>query len=228
MPKQTTHLPTKSQRQQERRERQRLEREKQLRARRNRNIIIAAVIVVALLAIGGVTWTLWKPAQAANSSSTSATATAASNTNTSDNPLYPSVNGIACQGNEQLDYHIHAHLSIYINGQQVQVPQSIGIASDNSCIYWLHTHDTSGILHIESPKTKTYALGDFFQIWHGRFPELQYPAQLSQTSGWTVYVNGKQYNGDINSVPLNAHALITLAYNSPGITPDTTYNWQGL
>lgn len=223
MPKQTTNLPTKSQRQQERRERQRLERERQLRARRNRNIIIATVIVVALLVIGGVTWALWKPAQAANSS-----ATTNSSTNTSANPLYPSVNGISCDSSEQLAYHIHAHLSIYINGQQVQVPQSIGIPSDSSCFYWLHTHDTSGIIHIESPKTKTYALGDFFQVWHGRFPELQYPAQLSQTDGWTVYVNGKQYNGDINSVPLNAHALITLAYNSPGIKPDTTYNWQGL
>ncbi|HEX4207231.1 MAG TPA: hypothetical protein VHZ51_24140 [Ktedonobacteraceae bacterium] len=41
-------------------------------------------------------------------------------------------------------------------------------------------------------------------------------------------MNGKPHQGDFHTIPLNPHALITLAYNSPGITPDTTYNWQGL
>ncbi|WP_136625277.1 hypothetical protein [Dictyobacter kobayashii] len=54
---------------------------------------------------------------------------------------------------------------MYINGQPVQVPQNVGIASDQSCIYWLHTHDTSGIIHIESPTQKTYTLGNFTQLW---------------------------------------------------------------
>src|SRR5262249_50850003 len=36
----------------------------------------------------------------------------------SDNPAYPVVdNKIACQTHEQLAYHIHAHLSIYIDNQ---------------------------------------------------------------------------------------------------------------
>ena len=117
---------------------------------------------------------------------------------------------------------------MYINGQAVALPQNIGIASNQSCIYWLHTHDTSGVIHIESPTQKIYTLGNFLNIWQQRFSSLGYPSQLSQSAGWKIYVNGKAYNGSIPSIPLNAHTLITLAYNSPNAQPDTTYNWNGL
>ena len=37
------------------------------------------------------------------------------------------VNGIRCGPTEQLDYHIHAHLTIYVNGQPRALPGGIGI-----------------------------------------------------------------------------------------------------
>ena len=43
-----------------------------------------------------------------------------------------------------------------------------------------------------------------------------------------AYVDGKPYKGDFHKIPLKAHTLITLAYNSPNVKPDTTYNWNGL
>jgi hypothetical protein len=33
------------------------------------------------------------------------------------------------------------------------------------CIYWLHTHDETGIIHIESPIKKDFILGQFFDLW---------------------------------------------------------------
>ncbi|WP_161977647.1 hypothetical protein [Dictyobacter kobayashii] len=51
---------------------------------------------------------------------------------------------------------------------------------------------------------------------------------MDQKTNWQAYVNGKPYSGDFHNIPLEAHTLVTLAYNSPGITPDTTYAWQGL
>lgn len=146
----------------------------------------------------------------------------------SDNPAYPVINDIACQSSEQLAYHVHAHLSIYMNGQPVSLPAKIGIASDNSCIYWLHTHSTDGIVHIESPNTHTYSLGTFFRMWEDHFSQLGYPAELDSTAGWTVYVNGKPYTGDFHNIQLKAHELITLAYNSPDAKPDTKYSWGDL
>ncbi len=35
---------------------------------------------------------------------------------------YMEVNGIQCNANEQLLFHIHAHLDIFINGQAIYVP----------------------------------------------------------------------------------------------------------
>jgi hypothetical protein len=144
------------------------------------------------------------------------------------NSAYPAVDGISCDAGEQLAYHIHAHVSIYINGKLSNVPQYVGIASDGTCYYWLHTHDTSGVIHIESPTQKDYMLGNFFDEWSQRFSSLGYPSELDLTSGWQVWVDGKPYSGDFHNIPLTAHKLITLAYNSPGVKPDTTYAWNGL
>ncbi len=143
---------------------------------------------------------------------------------------YPVIGGVPCDtSGHDTDYHIHVHVTIYLNGKQTQIPAQVGIP-DQTCLYWLHTHDTSGVIHIEAPAGHTYTLGNFFQIWGQQFSALQYPPELDQHggAGWQVYVNGKLYNGDFHNILLTAHTLITLAYNSPGVTPDTTYSWGDL
>lgn len=138
------------------------------------------------------------------------------------------VNGIACDAQEQTLQHIHAHLTIYINGSQATIPANIGIATDGSCYYWLHTHQIqgdSGVIHIEAPNTNTFTLGNFADIWGQRFSQLNYPIELDNTSGWQAYVNGTLYTGSWRNIPLTAHAAITLAYNSPNIKPDTSFNF---
>jgi hypothetical protein len=71
-------------------------------------------------------------------------------------------------------------------------------------------------------------LGNFLDIWSQRFRHTGYPGQLSDVIGWQTYVNGKPFTGDMHAVILRSHLLITLAYNSPAVKPDTTYNWDGL
>ncbi|MGB8346065.1 MAG: hypothetical protein WCD86_14355 [Ktedonobacteraceae bacterium] len=149
-------------------------------------------------------------------------------TGTIANPSYPPVDGVYCDASEQLAYHIHVHASIYINGKQSLIPQDTGIAPDGSCYYWLHTHDTSGVIHIESPTQHIYTFGNFLDEWSAHFSSLGYPAELDFTTGWQVWVNGKPYTGSFRNIPLNAHSLITMAYDSPGVKPDTTYAWNGL
>ena len=104
----------------------------------------------------------------------------------------------------------------------------LGIASDQSCLYWLHTHDTSGVIHVEAPNQQVFTLGTFFKEWSQVFPQQQYPVQLSSSDGWKVYVNGKPYTGDFHKIELSAHTLITMAYQSPNVVPDTVYNWGDL
>ncbi len=107
-------------------------------------------------------------------------------------------------------------------------PANTGIAPDRSCFYWLHTHAKDGIIHIEAPSGRSFTFGNFLDIWAERFPQLGYPSELDQTEGWQVYINGKPFTGDFHTIPLKAHTLITLAFNSPRVRPDTSYNWNGL
>jgi hypothetical protein len=206
--------PVKQALRRERREETQRRDQAQLATKRKHKVIIIGIILCSII-VGIV---------AASMAFMSTVAPSSPTTNT--NQLAPPVGNIQCDAAEQLAFHIHAHLSIYIDGKNVPLPAQIGITS--TCFYWLHTHDTTGIIHMESPKAISLTLGTFLQLWRDQFAQLQYPNQLSSTTGWTIYINGKLYQGDFNRIDLKAHQLITLAYNSPTIQPDIVYNWNGL
>lgn len=142
--------------------------------------------------------------------------------------MYPAIDHIPCQNTEQGGAHFHAHVTIYINGKRTLIPAHVGIAPDGSCLYWLHTHDESGVIHIEIPGGVAVTFGNFLDIWGQRFRQLGYPGQFSDPAGWQVYINGKPFRGDFRRILLHSHLLITLAYHSPGVKPDTNYDWNGL
>lgn len=124
------------------------------------------------------------------------------------------IDGIPCTS-EMLSYHVHAHLDIEYLGRPVTVPAYVGIR-DNSCLYWLHTHDASGIIHIEAPHKVAKTLGNFFDIWgqplsRGRVATQTVPAGKSMK----VWVNGKLFAGDPRSIVLTAHERITIDVGPP-------------
>jgi hypothetical protein len=80
--------------------------------------------------------------------------------------------------------HIHPHLSILVNSTPFSVPAQIGIdpslwkdhsldqygmqsmpEMDMSAMAPLHTHDNSGVVHVESTVTRNYTLGEFLKVW---------------------------------------------------------------
>jgi hypothetical protein len=132
-------------------------------------------------------------------------------------PTGAPVDGIACQTSEQVAYHIHAHLTIYASGARQVVPAGIGIPKPQQvedgvvlggkCLYWLHTHDATGVVHTESPVRRVYTLGQFFDVW-GRALS---GSQVGGASGHvTAFVNGKRFAGDPRSIKLTPHAVIQL------------------
>ena len=215
-----TKQPTRQAMKQERREE---ERQRQLnakrRAARNKRILVASLIAVAVLIVATVSFVVYSNAHNASAQNQ------ASSTEQVVNPAYPPVDKIYCDALEQTAYHIHAHLTIYINGKQVAIPQGIGIASDQSCFYWLHTHTSDGVVHIEFPKQGTPTLGNFLDIWGQSFHSLGFQNELASSADWNVYVDGKQVTSNFNQLVLQPHQVITIAYNSPNITPDTSFNW---
>lgn len=207
-------LPVKQSLRRERREEMRRRDQAHIAVRRRWNILIIGGII-CIIVVGVIVSLVTFMGGVAPVSPTANT-----------NQLAPPVGNIQCDAAEQLAFHTHVHLSISIDGKSVPLPAQIGIT--NTCFYWLHTHDTTGIIHMESPKAITLTLGTFLQLWRDRFSQLQYPNQLSSPTGWTVFLDGKPYTGDFNAIVLKSHELITLAYNSPAVQPDTVYNWNGL
>jgi len=136
------------------------------------------------------------------------------------------VDGIEGSSREMLRVHIHAHLSLFFNGQQIAIPCGIGIVKPfrisngfvgvGSGFYWLHTHDATGIIHIESPDSRSYTLGNFFDIW-GEPLSARGVAGLDGTV--CAFVDGKAYSGDPRAITLAAHTQITLEVGGPVVPP---------
>jgi hypothetical protein len=138
----------------------------------------------------------------------------------------PVIDGVQCNTSEQLAYHIHQHLAIYDVGQPVTVPGGIGIDQKNNCIYWLHTHDTSGVIHVESPSQKQYTLGNFLDIWGQKIDNATFLTHgIAAGHSVRAYTGSSLYHGDPRNILLTPHKLITLEYGPPWVTPDTTFKF---
>jgi hypothetical protein len=116
-------------------------------------------------------------------------------------------------------YHVHALLHVYVDGGAVTVPANIGIDLSQGIESSLHTHDTSGVIHMEAVHSYPFTLADFFEVWGVRFSSTQLGAYSDSGSKTVqVYVNGHQIS-DPTSYVLKADDNIVVAYGEPGSFP---------
>jgi hypothetical protein len=147
----------------------------------------------------------------------------------------------AQMGQYQSQYHVHAYLALYVNGQQYAIPHGLGMVSPGAPIngfvnsatsfYLIHTHDSSGIIHIESPSngkpnlaSSVYTLKNFLDIWgltvnSNQFGPFQGPVRvftsgpMSRSDGNNTTVNASTltyYGSDPSNVPLYSHEYIVV------------------
>lgn len=125
------------------------------------------------------------------------------------------VQGIPCDTSTPVR-HVHAHLALIANGVQRAIPLAVGVRGavdiqdfvvSGHCFYWLHTHDATGIIHLEAPVTTPLTLGQFFAIWGE-------PLSRSNVAGFagniTAYIDSTRYDGDLGALAIEAHQQITL------------------
>jgi len=106
--------------------------------------------------------------------------------------------------------HIHQHIDIFVDGRAVSVPAGIGI-NDNSFISPIHTHDATGVIHVESPTNEQFSLGQFFAVWGVRFTRTSVGGyQASATRPIRVYLDGKRFQGDPARLVLAPHQEIAV------------------
>lgn len=108
--------------------------------------------------------------------------------------------GIPPGGQEK--FHIHALLHIYINGLLAPLPADIGIDAAKGIEASMHTHDGTGIIHMEAPHPFNYTLGDFFAVWGVKLG----PAQVGGLKG----AGGDHLHFYLNGKPLRNPAALTL------------------
>lgn len=156
--------------------------------------------------------------------------------NTAQGGQGQTVSGLSCI--ETVASHSHTHLSLFVNGEQIAIPLGIGITdvreqngfaaagSANSCLYLIHTHDATGILHVEPPtKSTKLTLGQAFDLW-GQ------PIDRNNVAGFmgtvTAYIDRKQYTGDLRAITLDPGKQINLQVGAPLVQPPAYILPQGL
>lgn len=122
------------------------------------------------------------------------------------------VDGVGCARNE--NYHIHSLLTVYRNGVRLALPDSIGRGS--GCNYEMHTHDGSGILHIETDVAKTFTLGQFLALW-GQSINATSVLGLAGPARYYVIENETltPVATDPNAIPLANHKEIVIIVGTP-------------
>jgi hypothetical protein len=214
-------------------------------ARRQRNVTIAWVVggVILIAGAGSVAYDAISStnkahakaaasAQATDPSIDKSTSLLATTAHQSDGATVDGV--VGSNEMENLAYHIHAHLTIYVNGVQKNLPYGVGIippysldtssgspfVSGGSAYYYLHTHDETGIIHIESPNDHVYTLGNFFDVWKQPLSRTQVGPDKGTV---TVYVDGKVFSGDPSTITLTKYKNIQLDVGTN--VPFKNFSW---
>lgn len=215
--------------------RQRLEREQaaaEAKARRRRFqigggvIALAAAIVVAVVLIAGGNSNKSGASSGSKASSSSATTGTQAGLETGTAPWPPEYSFLAQRlgafnfpTQTDFGYHVHAELFVYVNGKKVTVPANFGIDPQGRFLAPVHTHDTTGIIHMESAKPYPFTLGEAFDIWGVKFTDTQLGGyQAGNGNVLQVWVNGKQVSDPVN-YKMKPHDIMIVGYGKPGSIP---------
>jgi hypothetical protein len=115
-------------------------------------------------------------------------------------------------------FHIHAMLHIYVNGLLSPLPANVGLDPVKGIESSMHTHDSTGIIHMEAPYPYRYTLGDFFSVWGLKLG----PAQVGGLKGY----GGNHLHFYLNGKPLSNPAALVLQKGDSvviGYGPDSSF-----
>ncbi|HUJ78971.1 MAG TPA: hypothetical protein VLY45_01500 [Nitrospiria bacterium] len=123
--------------------------------------------------------------------------------------------GLPALRREGTTLHLHQHLDLFVHARPVPVPPMIGINMVAGFIAPVHTHDGSGVIHIESAVVSRYTLGQFFDIWGVRFTPTCLGVYCNAgDQRLRVYVNGVPVTSNPREIGLEDNQEIVVTYGS--------------
>ena len=127
--------------------------------------------------------------------------------------------------------HYHVHLDVIADGLPIPVAKDIGVDPRSGVMSGLHTHDTTGLIHIEAARAdQRFTLGQLFTEWNVRLTPKQVGGlRDSAAKTWRIYVNGKQFTTNPAALVLRPHQEIALVYGSPtaDVKVPSNYDFNG-
>jgi hypothetical protein len=124
-------------------------------------------------------------------------------------------------GHSGLVLHFHAHIDIFVDGKKVKVPASVGINPGAGYLTELHTHDASGVIHIEAQKSRDFTVGQFFAEWAVYLDS----NSIGGYPGMTWYLDGKQQTGNPAGLVFKPHQEIAFVVGTPPAQIPSSYKF---
>jgi len=122
--------------------------------------------------------------------------------------------GLPHSATEYLTVHYHAHLDIFVNGKSQPVAASIGRV-DQSFFSPLHTHATSGLIHIEAASDLRFTLAMLFTEWGVRLTDNCVGGYCRPATTISAYVDGKADSEPLPNIALKRGEEIALVIGTP-------------
>jgi len=113
-------------------------------------------------------------------------------------------------GHQNIALHIHSELNILIDGEEFEIPANIGISE--GIMRPLHTHDSTGEIHIEGPYRRDFTLGEFFDIWGKTLNQRCIFDYCTDKGELKMYINGNE-NQEFGNHILQDGEDILIEYN---------------
>ena len=114
-------------------------------------------------------------------------------------------------GHNGLTLHFHVHADIFVNGKKVKIPALVGINPGAGYLTELHTHDNTGVIHIEAQKSRDFTLGQFFAEWAVYLDS----HDLGGYSGLKWYLDGKLQTEDPQTLVFKPHQELAFVVGKP-------------
>jgi hypothetical protein len=212
--------PTKAERKEQARlERDAIQRRMAGRQRSRRNVAIVGgfvvVVAIAIAVLGGGDGTS-EPSDAAEELPGMLTTSPPWGPNTEELGARLRTLDLPPEGVAQ---HLHVPVYVYVQGEPVEIPANVGVATD--AVSPIHTHDAQGTVHVESAEVRDFTLGQFFDVWGVRLTgDCVGGSCATGDAAVRVFSGGEEVGGDPRDVVLEDTEAVVVTFGATDDVPE--------